>query len=112
MPDVQPDDIVLFGSYYAINPVIRRQMTAFLEHARSNGAILYYDVNFRPSHEGELIRVMPNILENLEMADIVRGSDEDFHVMFRKAVPTLSISRRFHSIAAGLSIRAAPCRWR
>lgn len=84
MPDVQPDDIVLFGSYYAINPVIRRQMTAFLEHARSNGAILYYDVNFRPSHEGELIRVMPNILENLEMADIVRGSDEDFHVMFKK----------------------------
>lgn len=87
VPDVRPDDIVLFGSYYAVNPVIRPQMAAFLEHARSNGAILYYDVNFRPSHEGEVIRLTPNILENLEMADIVRGSDEDFRVMFKKDSP-------------------------
>lgn len=51
LPDVQPDDIVLFGSYYAVNPVIRPQVYAFLEHAHNCGAILYYDVNFRPSHE-------------------------------------------------------------
>ena len=44
-PDIQPDDIVMFGSYYAINPVIRPQMLAFLEYAHEKGAILYYDVN-------------------------------------------------------------------
>jgi len=87
MPDIQPDDIVLFGSYYAVNPVIRRQVSAFLEHAHSCGAILYYDVNFRPSHEGELIKLMPNILENFELADIVRGSRDDFRVMFHKDDP-------------------------
>ncbi len=87
LPDVQPDDIVLFGSYYAVNPVIRAQVAAFLKHAHNCGAILYYDVNFRPSHEGEVIKLTPNILENLELADIVRGSHEDFRVMYRKDDP-------------------------
>lgn len=81
-PDIQPDDIVMYGSYYAVNPVIRPQMQSFLEYARSHGAILYYDVNFRASHRGEVVKLRANILENLEYADIVRGSKEDFEVMF------------------------------
>ena len=86
-PDVQPDDIVLFGSYYAVNPVIRPQVVGFLDYARQHGAILYYDVNFRSSHKNEVMKLTPNILENLEYADIVRGSTEDFEVMFRKSDP-------------------------
>ena len=84
-PDIQPDDIVMYGSFYAVNPVIRPQMFAFLEHAQRQGAILYYDVNFRASHANDVIKVTPNILENLEFADIVRGSKEDFEVMFKKS---------------------------
>ena len=83
-PEVNEDDIVVFGSYYAINPVIRPQVQGFLEYARSHGAILYYDVNFRASHKDEVVKLTPNILENLELADIVRGSTEDFDVMFHK----------------------------
>ena len=86
-PDVKADDIVMFGSYYAVNPVIRPQVMGFLDYARSHGAILYYDVNFRPSHRNDIMKVTPNILENLEMADIVRGSYEDFTVMFKKDDP-------------------------
>lgn len=81
-PDIQADDIVMFGSYYAVNPVIRPQVQSFLEYARSRGAILYYDVNFRSSHRGEVMKLRATILENLEYADIVRGSNEDFEVMF------------------------------
>ncbi|MBQ8989895.1 MAG: carbohydrate kinase [Prevotella sp.] len=81
-PDIQPDDIVMFGSYYAVNPVIRPQMQSFLEYARNHGAIIYYDVNFRSSHRDEVMKLRANILENLEYADIVRGSKEDFEVMF------------------------------
>jgi len=88
-PEVNSNDIVLFGSYYAVNPVIRPQVVAFLEYARSKGAILYYDVNFRASHKDEVIKLTPNILENLELADIVRGSSEDFEVMFHKTDPDL-----------------------
>ncbi len=81
-PDIQPDDIVMYGSYYAVNPVIRPQMQSFLDYARSHGTILYYDVNFRSSHRDEVMKLRANILENLEYADIVRGSKEDFEVMF------------------------------
>ena len=84
-PEIQPDDIVMYGSFYAVNPVIRPQMFAFLEHAHRQGAILYYDVNFRASHANEVMKVTPNILENLEFADIVRGSKEDFEVMYNKS---------------------------
>jgi len=86
-PEVAQDDVVMFGSYYAVNPVIRPQVQGFLEYAKSRGAILYYDVNFRASHRDEVIKVTPNILENLEYADIVRGSCDDFEVMFKKSNP-------------------------
>jgi len=86
-PDINADDIVVFGSYYAVNPVIRPQVVGFLDYARQRGAILYYDVNFRASHAAEVLRLTSNILENLEYADIVRGSTEDFEVMFRKSDP-------------------------
>ena len=84
MPEISPDDIVLISSFYAVNPVIRPQMKRVLEHARQSGAIIYYDVNFRPSHRDEVDELLPNILDNFAYADIVRGSDEDFQVMFSK----------------------------
>lgn len=83
-PDIQPDDIVLFGSFYAVNPVIRPQLVGLLDYARSRGAIIYYDVNFRPAHKDEVIRITPNLIENLDYADIVRGSHEDFATLYRK----------------------------
>jgi len=82
-PEVNKDDIVLFGSYYALNPVIRPQVLAFLQYAHQRGAILYYDVNFRASHQHEVMKLTANFLENLELADIVRGSHEDFNILFR-----------------------------
>jgi len=83
-PDVQRDDIVLFGSYYALNPVIRPQVKGFLDYARGRGAIVYYDVNFRSSHRHEIMKLTSNLLENFELADIVRGSKEDFEILFKK----------------------------
>lgn len=86
-PDIHPDDIVLFGSFFALNPVIRPQVFAFLNYARQHGAILYYDINFRSSHRHEVMKTTPNLLENLELADIVRGSEEDFDVLYKKNDP-------------------------
>ena len=39
-PDIQPNDVVMFGSFYAINPVIRPQMLAFLQYAHEQGAMI------------------------------------------------------------------------
>lgn len=84
-PEINEDDVVLFSSYYAINPVIRPQVHGFLEYAHQHGAILYYDVNFRASHKTEVMKLTPNIIENLEFADIVRGSSEDFEILYHKS---------------------------
>lgn len=81
-PTIRPDDIILFGSYYALNPDLRYKVTALLDKARSAGAIIYYDVNFRRNHAGEAIKLASTVIENLEYADIVRGSDEDFEVLY------------------------------
>jgi fructokinase len=82
-PVITADDIVLFGSYYALNPVLRPRMIEFLETARDNGAIIYYDVNFRQTHQDEAVRLSTIFIENFEFADIVRGSKEDFHYLYR-----------------------------
>lgn len=82
MPEISPDDIVLLGSYFALNPVLRNQVKAFLEHAKASKATIYYDVNFRSTHSHEAEELMPTIIENFRYADIVKGSDEDFFNMF------------------------------
>lgn len=82
-PEVQPDDIVIFGSFYAVNPVIQPQVAGFLDYARSHGAIIYYDVNFRSSHRDDVMKITPNLLDNLDYADFVRGSVEDFEVLYK-----------------------------
>lgn len=82
-PTINPDDIVLFGSYFALNPVLRKKMCEFLDYARKQGAIIYYDVNFRSTHSNEMMKLTPTIIENFEYANIVRGSDEDFYNMYQ-----------------------------
>ena len=81
-PEIVKDDIVLFGSFYALNPACRPMVRRFLEHARSRGAILYYDVNFRPSHVKDLGNIGNALWENFDLADVVRGSHEDFMTLF------------------------------
>ena len=84
LPRINEDDIFVFGSYYALNPVLRERMVEFLQYAKERKAIIYYDPNFRKAHAHEAIRLIPTVLDNLEYADIVRGSDEDFHNLFSK----------------------------
>ena len=46
------------------------------------GAIIIYDPNFRRAHLAALEELKPRIIENLNYADIIRGSDEDFQLIF------------------------------
>ena len=82
LPEINSDDIVMFGSFYAVSPLIRNKVKELLDKARSVGAIIYYDVNFRSTHKNDAIKLLPTILENFEYADIIRGSNEDFENMF------------------------------
>lgn len=81
-PKINEDDILIFGSYFALNPVLRDKVAELLEYAKERKAIIYYDPNFRSIHKPEALKLAPTIIENLEYADIVRGSDEDFANMY------------------------------
>ncbi|MBR3799955.1 MAG: carbohydrate kinase [Bacteroidales bacterium] len=81
-PEVKQDDIVLFGSFTSIKAEVRDDLMACLRQAKDAGAILIYDPNFRPSHLKDRERALPLIKENLEIADITKGSNEDFQLIF------------------------------
>ncbi len=82
VPDFEADDVLLFGSYYAICEGMRPQVAPTLEAANKSGAILYYDLNFRRSHAHELEELLPAIHQNFRQSTIVRGSADDFEVMY------------------------------
>lgn len=82
LPQIQHDDVVLFGSFFAINPAIRPAVSSMLHNARKAGAWLYYDINFRKTHIPDIPDVMANIEENMRLADVVRGSMEDFDYLY------------------------------
>ena len=82
LPEMSKDDVVLFGSFFAINPAIRPVVGGLLRKAREAGAWLYYDINFRKNHIADLPEVMSNIEENMQLADVVRGSMEDFDYLY------------------------------
>lgn len=76
------DDILLYGSFFAINPVIRNHTRTILNAAHQAGALLYYDINFRKSHIKDIPLVTENLQENMRLSSIVRGSAEDFGFLY------------------------------
>lgn len=82
LPEITADDVVLFGSFFAINPAIRPAVSTLLHNARKAGAWLYYDINFRKSHIPDIPDVIEHIEENMGLADVVRGSKEDFECLY------------------------------
>lgn len=82
LPQMAQGDIMLFGSYYAACRGTRAVIEQMLGMAERNGAIVYYDLNFRRSHQHELQALMPAILGNFGKSTVVRGSADDFEVMY------------------------------
>ena len=86
-PAINEDDIVQCGSFYAIWPEIREKFRNFINRAKDKGALILYDPNFRASHVSELDKLKPLIVENMQMASLLRGSDEDFLNIFSAKSP-------------------------
>ncbi len=81
-PSLSTGDILLYGSYFAACKGTRPMITKLLEEANKVGAIVYYDLNFRKSHAHELEALTPSILSNFSQSSIVRGSADDFEIMY------------------------------
>jgi fructokinase len=88
MPDkTNENDIVSFCSIYAITKAVRPNLMKFVRTARANGSVILYDPNFRAAHLHELEELRPFITENLQVADMVRASDEDMQNIYRVTDP-------------------------
>lgn len=86
-PAIIKDDIILCGSIYAITDEIRKKFMDLISISWKNGAIVIYDPNFRPSHSSDLDKLLPLIIENMQNAKLIRGSDEDFKNIFGANTP-------------------------
>jgi fructokinase len=86
-PEISKDDIILCGSIYAITGEIRKKFRDLTTRAKQNGAIVIYDPNFRPTHSSDLEVLKPMIIENMQTAKLIRGSDEDFKNIFGANTP-------------------------
>lgn len=83
-PIFSNNDILIFGSLYSLDGKIRSQLKEITETAKSKGTTIIYDPNIRHAHHLENGETMKSLKENLALADIIKGSDEDFENIFGK----------------------------
>lgn len=82
-PKLNKNDFLLFGSYYAIKPLIRPLVKDFVQKSKEQGAFILYDPNFRKSHLGILEEVRTFIEENIAFSHITKASIEDCELIWK-----------------------------
>ncbi|MCM1441670.1 MAG: PfkB family carbohydrate kinase [Roseburia sp.] len=81
-PRIDEGDIVVFGGHYALDARMRPRLHKLLAHATERKAVLVYVPDFKPQLQPRITRVMPEILENLEMAHLTVTTSSDLHNIF------------------------------
>jgi len=87
-PRIDADDIIIFGAYFSIDPRVRTRLLEIINYASERKAIIVYAPGFWPSQVPRITKVMPAILENLELADIVITRTQDLQAIYSTADPT------------------------
>ena len=66
-PRIDEDDIIIFGSFYSIDPDMRERFYELIKYAHERKAILIYLLGCQHGINCRITKVMPGILENLEI---------------------------------------------
>lgn len=74
-------DILVFGSIYSLDPAIRNEVLEVIYQAKRGGAFIIYDPNIR-KHKLSQASLKKALNENFALADIIKGSDDDFATIF------------------------------
>ncbi|MCI9285123.1 MAG: hypothetical protein HFJ91_04900 [Muribaculaceae bacterium] len=81
-PRVNEGDVVIFGSYMALDKRNHQQIIDLLKHSSARKATVvsmpYFDIKRVP----RITRVMPEIFDNLEVADLVLLTRHDLDALF------------------------------
>jgi len=79
---INKDDILVFGSFYSLEKPIHKYIMDLTDKARSSKAMIIYDPNIRMPHKIDSEITRKYLYENLAVADIIKGSNEDFCNIF------------------------------
>jgi fructokinase len=80
IPQINQEDILMFGSVYAITDELRDSINIILKEARQKNAMIYYDPNIRKHCNSDDLK--PYFFENITNADIIKASNEDIFNIF------------------------------
>lgn len=81
-PRIDENDVLLFGSLYAIDTPQREHLYELVSYASQRNAVIVYLPGFQHGINFRITRVMPAILENLEISDIVVAHECDIQNIF------------------------------
>ena len=81
-PRIDEDDIVLFGSLYAITEPQRAALFELVNYTVERKAIIVYLPGFQHGINFNIAHVMPAILENLDVSDLVIAHERDLRDVF------------------------------
>lgn len=81
LPALTSADLLMFGSYYSMSDRNQGNIGRVVSRAVESGAHVLYDPNFRKPHLDNLPETFSAIIRNISMADLVRASDEDMHLI-------------------------------
>ncbi len=82
LPVFQPDDILLFGSFYSLQDEVSERILQIVLTAGKNQCTVIYDPNIRNPHKKDIPGLKKRAVENLLNSNIVRASDQDFINIF------------------------------
>ncbi len=86
-PRIDSGDFVIFGGFFALNNRSRPQVIEIVNYARQRGALVIYLPGFDPEIEPRITRIMPSLLDNLELSDIIITSSQSLRHLFNNSDP-------------------------
>lgn len=81
-PRIDENDVLLFGSLYSIEGALRDRLFEMVTYASSRKATIVYLPGCQHGINCRITKVMPAILENLEISDIVVANSSDIDAIF------------------------------
>lgn len=81
-PRIDEGDVVIFGSYMALDSRNHSRLVELLKYAKSRKATVIYLPYFASYQVPRITRVMPEVFDSLELADIVIATIEDIKTIF------------------------------
>ncbi|MCK9450128.1 MAG: PfkB family carbohydrate kinase [Bacteroidales bacterium] len=86
-PEFNADTCFSFGSMAALENQWQPALEHLLLSAKSAGSLIFYDPNIRSKLKDKTAE--SRLLRNMQVASIIRGSDEDFFTIFETTDPVI-----------------------